>query len=238
MLSFDSPILALDASSTRADVALLHGAHLLASDTVRMGAGTTDALFPAVARLAAHVGGLAALSAIVCGGGPGSFTSLRIAGALVKGLAHGLQRPLYVVPSLLAAATDIPEALPLGEGIIHADALRGERYVQRFIRQPNGDVCASGPLERRSVVELRETTEEASRIAVGAPVPELPSAACVWPRMDRLSRIGGAWCEAPVMLATWEPAYGRLAEAQVKWEDQHRQQLPDRGVTWASGGVA
>jgi tRNA threonylcarbamoyladenosine biosynthesis protein TsaB len=30
----------------------------------------------------------------------------------------------------------------------------------------------------------------------------------------------------PVDLATWEPAYGRLAEAQVKWEREHGRALP------------
>jgi tRNA threonylcarbamoyladenosine biosynthesis protein TsaB len=31
---------------------------------------------------------------------------------------------------------------------------------------------------------------------------------------------------AAVDLATWEPAYGRLAEAQVKWEAAHGRALP------------
>jgi tRNA threonylcarbamoyladenosine biosynthesis protein TsaB len=29
----------------------------------------------------------------------------------------------------------------------------------------------------------------------------------------------------PVALDTWEPAYGRLAEAQVKWEAAHGRPL-------------
>ena len=30
----------------------------------------------------------------------------------------------------------------------------------------------------------------------------------------------------PVDLASWEPAYGRLAEAQVRWESTHGRPLP------------
>ena len=37
---------------------------------------------------------------IVCGAGPGSFTSLRIAGSIAKGIAGGANRPLYAVPSM------------------------------------------------------------------------------------------------------------------------------------------
>jgi tRNA threonylcarbamoyladenosine biosynthesis protein TsaB len=30
----------------------------------------------------------------------------------------------------------------------------------------------------------------------------------------------------PVNIGSWEPAYGRLAEAQVKWESAHGRPLP------------
>jgi hypothetical protein len=36
----------------------------------------------------------------------------------------------------------------------------------------------------------------------------------------------GAWlAQPPVSLAAWEPDYGRLAEAQVKWEQAHGRPL-------------
>ena len=41
------------------------------------------------------------LDRIVCGAGPGSFTSLRIAGAIAKGLALSAGAPLHPVSSLL-----------------------------------------------------------------------------------------------------------------------------------------
>ena len=39
----------------------------------------------------------------------------------------------------------------------------------------------------------------------------------------RLTKLIGA--TAPADLAQWEPAYGRLAEAQVKWEAAHGRPL-------------
>jgi tRNA threonylcarbamoyladenosine biosynthesis protein TsaB len=32
--------------------------------------------------------------------------------------------------------------------------------------------------------------------------------------------------DGPVNLAAWEPIYGRMAEAQVKWEAAHGRALP------------
>src|SRR5690606_26375000 len=44
------------------------------------------------------------LGGIAVGGGPGSFTGLRIAGATAKGMVHALEVPLFAYSSLLAAA--------------------------------------------------------------------------------------------------------------------------------------
>ena len=70
---------------------------------------------------------LGAIDRVVCGAGPGSFTSLRIAGAIAKGIASGLGRPLFAVPSL-ALVVGGANARP-GDTSRRSTRLRGEFYV-------------------------------------------------------------------------------------------------------------
>lgn len=47
------------------------------------------------------------------------------------------------------------------------------------------------------------------------------------PRASNVQFLRDQWqMFGPVDVATWEPEYGRLAEAQVKWETQHGRELP------------
>lgn len=229
-LSFDSPLLALEASTTAGSVALWAHGRLVAHETVVMGAGQDDRLFPAIERVLQH-GALAprALRAIVCGAGPGSFTSLRIAAALAKGLARGSDAPLYAVPSLLVAAASLDAQAVNTESTllaVHADALRGERYVLPVERRANGTVAAVGPLARTTAADLEQRVPASQRVGVLAS-PLADDLAIVVPDMRFLPQAVGSWREGPVALDAWEPEYGRLAEAQVKWEAQHGMPLPD-----------
>lgn len=64
--------------------------------------------------LAAQGRDLGATTAVAVGTGPGSFTGLRVAMAIAKGLAVALGRPIVGVPSLvawLASAPDVDAAL-------------------------------------------------------------------------------------------------------------------------------
>jgi len=225
-----APLLALEASTTAGSVAVWRDGSIIGHESVLMGAGQDDRLFPAIQRVL-HAAQMPPreLITVVCGAGPGSFTSLRIAAALAKGLAHGVGARLFGVPSLLlaAAAVELPTDAAAGYGfVVHADALRGERYVLPVRALEDGSVAAAGPLARLSAEQLAATVPAARRIGVlTTPFADEPPP--VTPHVQHLLRTSGAWREAPVSLDAWEPEYGRLAEAQVKWEERFGMPLPD-----------
>ena len=75
------------------------------------------------------------LAGIACGGGPGSFTGLRVGLATVKGLALPTGVPLHVVSSLQALALDILAAGD-ADGVTAVpclDAGKGEVYVGGYV---------------------------------------------------------------------------------------------------------
>ncbi len=99
------PVLALDTSTEIGSVVVGEGERLLAEVVLRVGAGHSVALLPAI-DFAMRSAGLspADLTAVVVGGGPGSFTGLRIGAATAKGIVHARGLPLYAYSGLLAAA--------------------------------------------------------------------------------------------------------------------------------------
>lgn len=218
--------LALDASTYAGDVALLDGETVLAECGTAMKGVHEERLMPAVQQVLAEAGvDVDRIDRVVCGAGPGSFTSLRIAGAIAKGIASGVGCPLYAVPSMaliVGGASPAP-----GRYLVAIDALRGEFYVGLY---DVGDHGAIREVERARLVPLFEVTGLA--LAHGAtlvsPTTTLEGATlAASPRARAVARLS-AMLETlgPVDLASWEPAYGRLAEAQVKWESAHGRPLP------------
>ncbi|MEN9798226.1 MAG: hypothetical protein RL653_1922 [Pseudomonadota bacterium] len=100
--------------------------------------------------LAAQGLGVEALSGIVVGLGPGSFTGLRIGVAAAKGLAYALEIPVCGVSSLAAAAACGPEGVPL---YVTAVARVDDLYLGRFVRE-GAQVRALGAEEALSPQEL------------------------------------------------------------------------------------
>src|SRR5437764_559984 len=96
--------LAIDGSTYQGSVALLYQSGVAAERTLKEDdgavprAGRGERLMPAIADCLREAGVAGAdLGRIVCGSGPGSFTSLRVAGSVAKGLAAGYGGDLYAV---------------------------------------------------------------------------------------------------------------------------------------------
>ncbi|HEX8395346.1 MAG TPA: tRNA (adenosine(37)-N6)-threonylcarbamoyltransferase complex dimerization subunit type 1 TsaB [Longimicrobium sp.] len=105
MSAGNGPLLAIDSSTRAAYVALWAGGRTVAEQTVAAASNASSALLPAV-DAALRDAGLAPadLGGLVVGGGPGSFTGLRIAAATAKGMVHALRVPLFAYSGLMAAA--------------------------------------------------------------------------------------------------------------------------------------
>lgn len=213
--------LALDAAAGPGTIALLRDGVVVVERTVEMRSATEERFFPAVLAVLADASvSVRDVSRIVAGAGPGSFTALRVVGAIAKGLCEGARIPLFGVPSLALIAAGDPSARA-GRYVATLDALRGERYAALVTLAADGDVAAHEPLGLVAIDALtaRAAALGATRIGPDEAKSAPPHARGV-ARCTALIAAGG-----PVDLASWEPVYGRLAEAQVKWEAAHGKPL-------------
>jgi tRNA threonylcarbamoyladenosine biosynthesis protein TsaB len=218
-----APVIALvlEAATYAGSAALLDDGRLLGERSVAMRGREREALLPAVGDLLAdHAVDPRRLGRVICGAGPGSFTSLRIAGGIGKGLALAAGAPLVPVSSLALLVASRP--LPPGLYLAALDALRGEHYVERYEVAADGAIAAVAPTTLVGSAELGRTAERlGATLLVAGPGGEGPA-----PHARGAARLGALLAASgPADLARWEPAYGRLAEAQVKWEAAHGQPL-------------
>lgn len=216
--------LAIDASTYAGDVAVIDGSTVLAESRAEMKGAEQERLMPAVGATLDRAGiAIGALDRIVCGAGPGSFTSLRIAAGIAKGIALGVGAPLYAVSSLAL----LIGGAGLGEGTYLAvlDALRSELYVALYA------IAASGTpseLEPARLVAASEVEQIALDFGARIVSPTRFEGSIVGaPRASAVALLARSIDDAgAVDLASWEPSYGRLAEAQVRWEATHGRPLP------------
>lgn len=215
--------LVMDAALGDGTLALLRDNVVIAARDVTMRSDRDEKLLPAVLAMLSEAGvTLADISCVGVGAGPGSFTALRVIGATAKGIAHARGLLLYAIPSLaLTVAADAATAADGTRWLSTLDALRGERYAALVTIGAGGMIAQVeqiGVIPAASVAE-RAAELEALPIGPGETHEARPQALGA-PRCMALVRAMG-----PVPLATWEPMYGRLAEAQVKWEAAHGRSL-------------
>lgn len=159
------------------------------------------------------------LSRVICGAGPGSFTSLRIAASIGKGIAAGIGCPLFAVSSLLLIPAG--SLLVAGKYLAVLPAMRGESFVLETDVDEDESISTDGVVRLVPGADVELVAAESGLIPIGPGLRNdlKPNARGVARLLDQI--IDSGECD----LSTWEPAYGRLAEAQVKWEAAHGRPL-------------
>lgn len=216
--------LVLEAATDAGSVAVIGTSDVVA--TLDFGArdpvtgSRTEMLGRAVQQVLASAGLRARdLAGVVCDAGPGSFTSLRCAAAIAKGICAALDLPLYAVSSLELLAQSV-HALAPGAYVTVLDAGRGEWFAADVAADARGGIAVGSPrVVSGSALRAHATGLGARIIGRGEEIDAVPRAAAVAPVIDRLVMDGA------LPLDAWEPDYGRLAEAQVRWEAQHGRPL-------------
>ncbi|HSJ00284.1 MAG TPA: tRNA (adenosine(37)-N6)-threonylcarbamoyltransferase complex dimerization subunit type 1 TsaB [Patescibacteria group bacterium] len=151
-------IIAIEGASTDLSIALRDTDDAVATASWTSARRQSAELMPRLLELLAAQGrDLAGARAVAVGTGPGSFTGLRVAMAIAKGLAMALDRPIVGVPSLVAWLASVPmaDAALARAGARDAYLLaRGEDAIRILDRE-----ALPGLLAGRSVVAPGELVE-------------------------------------------------------------------------------
>jgi tRNA threonylcarbamoyladenosine biosynthesis protein TsaB len=215
--------LALDGSTYAGSVALLRENVVIAekqlADVEKPGRSGREELFMPMVADCLRDGQVAPLDLdrVICGAGPGSFTSLRIAASIAKGIAVGASIPLLSVSSLALIVADAGKE---GRWMAVLPAMRGEVYAALFEMKDGVLLEIEGP-RIIAEIEVRKEAADAEALLVGPAIVrgQNPHARSVSSMLESI--VSGGECD----IDTWEPQYGRLAEAQVKWEAAHGRKL-------------
>src|ERR1019366_9666748 len=161
--------LALDASTQVGSVAVLRDRALVSEGEAVMRGEWEERLMPAVAATLGEAGcSVRDVTRVICGAGPGSFTSLRIAGAIAKGIVMGngaKVEGLFAVSSLALIVAGRSAQLEPGRWLALLDAMRGERYAALF------EVGADGggrEIGRRGRIRESDVPRECERLGARA----------------------------------------------------------------------
>jgi tRNA threonylcarbamoyladenosine biosynthesis protein TsaB len=213
-------VLAIDASTYVGSVALIRDGYAVAEASAAMRGEREERLMPAISSLLKSQGiAVDALDAVACGAGPGSFTSLRIAASIAKGLSAARSLPLLVAPSTLLVAAAANPVLRHGNYVVAMDAMRGDFFCQDVSVLPSG-ALQPGEAGRMNRELLEDHAASRSALIIG-PAESPPMS----PHARGFALLIRERIAQPVEMTSWEPNYGRKAEAQVRWEAAHGREL-------------
>jgi tRNA threonylcarbamoyladenosine biosynthesis protein TsaB len=219
-------LLALDTSTLTLSLALLERSGAVIEQIAVPPPRRTSEVLPGEieALLQRHALTPKALTGLVVGLGPGSFTGLRIGLATVKGLAYALKIPVAGVSSLAAIALEGPADVELSCAAV---VKKGELYLGRYRREGAG-VVALGPEQALAVPAFDAEVLKHPGLILGPaiadyaaqlealgvprerlqPSPPFPSAVC----LARLAKLPDAF--EPAAMFALEPHYLRSSGAE------------------------
>jgi tRNA threonylcarbamoyladenosine biosynthesis protein TsaB len=174
-------LLCLDTSTSTARVAVVDGVGAVVARAEATAERHSQHVL-ALCDQALRAAGLspAALDAIACGAGPGSFTGLRVGLAVAKGLALATGKPLLLVSSLQALALDLARSASAGEAFTAVpciDAGKGEVYASACAVDASGAVAPGGEPWRLAPSALAERVASIGQATVGGNGAERHAAA-------------------------------------------------------------
>ena len=231
--------LAFDTASDRCTVAATDG-HRVAHRQLDGARGHATAILSLLDEVLSEVAATPRdVSLLLTGDGPGSFTGLRVSSTVAKALAWGRRGITWrTAPSLLVRAA--AHAAVEGSTVLAlSDALRGEVYAGCW-RFRAGGLVASGPSPRAVAPEQLASLFGPVDVVVGT-VPEALHPLITLATGRSITGGETALPDARTLLtlvaidgvttlvadaASWEPVYGRPAEAQAVWERTHGRPLP------------
>ena len=145
-------LLAIDTSTAQIGLALYDGTSVLAESVCTSGLHHTRELAPQLSRMLEGCGKtMQDISALGAAIGPGSFTSLRVGLAFIKGLAVARHIPLIGVPTLDIIAAGVPISDRRLVAILQAG--RG-RLAAGWYRVSGGNWLAEAPAKVTTAEEL------------------------------------------------------------------------------------
>lgn len=215
--------LGLDTSTSLGSVALADDGGLLAESLLPVRAVHSETVVPEIDRLLRGCGrSPRAIERVVVGAGPGSFTGVRIAAAVAKGLRASTGARLLAYSSLEAIAAGLGASGPVCAVI---DARRGQVYAAGY--DLTDGVRERFPPGARDLEELLAALEPTEWIVAGTLPPELreragrrgfrvaPPHAGV-PRAASLLWLAATDPERGLVERpeTWEPGYVRASSAE------------------------
>lgn len=218
-------ILCIDSSQNSGSIALIAEERVLYSAQFDIKITHSETLMPAVDYALTFCGvAKHELTAIYVCQGPGSFTGLRIGLATAKGIAFGLNIPLYTFSSLLLSALPVSG---MGKNILVCiDAKMKEVYAAHYDSELNELMapCVLSPQELAampfddfilcgSATPIMETLikDNGRRFSIPNPILQIPNAAGLYMLGNKLPHLN-----VPQSLVELEPLYIRESTAQIK----------------------